>query len=357
MLGTRQNMTLKRPIAPSSSQIAPRSCEFARLRHVKQGVIVIALLTSATSAFAQGRVDDAKLSVGRVAMTQTQFDGSIMLMGTATAFAVAPGFFVTNSHAVSSPNSGSVDIWLVGPTQTQRAAKASIVYNDSRKDLAILSLPDNSFPVLPLATARVSAVSDVYAVGYPGLVDKALGRNADDLMSPTLGDIRQGRISNYLDRAPTGEQFATITHSAHITGGNSGGPLIDSCGRAIGVNTWNDKETQSYAFSIDTSVVIGALQELGVTVTADQNPCVSEGSPAPAPGSPAQITPAPPQAQNQSPRPEQGPRTSNGVLFWVMGAAIAAAAVLIFLPSRLSNMGRKVGQRTKRVRRKTGGRR
>ena len=59
-----------------------------------------------------------------------------------------------------------------------------------------------------------------------------------------------------------------IIHTALISHGNSGGPLVDMCERIIGVNTWileDEKYTNRVSFfSISASDLISFLGENGI---------------------------------------------------------------------------------------------
>ena len=39
------------------------------------------------------------------------------------------------------------------------------------------------------------------------------------------------------------KNIAMVMHSAKISGGNSGGPLVDACGRVVGINTYTHADT------------------------------------------------------------------------------------------------------------------
>ena len=65
-------------------------------------------------------------------------------------------------------------------------------------------------------------------MGFPGL-------NLDGATLPQAV-ITDGIVSNLIDL--NGQNL--IAHSAATAQGTSGGPLMDLCGRAVGVNTYSD---------------------------------------------------------------------------------------------------------------------
>lgn len=126
-----------------------------------------------------------------------------------------------------------------------------VVWRDSDLDLAVLKL-DKPLGT-PAVLARVEPDRDggVVAVGYPANSDKlAYADRADGLreylerMFSLDSVISRGNLQTvhedrtwWGDTLPEPLPLKIIGHGAIINKGNSGGPLFDSCGRVIGVNT------------------------------------------------------------------------------------------------------------------------
>jgi serine protease Do len=304
-------------------------------------------LAASGGALAQSAVEDARLGTVRVAIIETRPDGRRMLVSSASAFAVAPATFVTNSHALPDPGAGPAEILVVGATAALGVHEARIVAQDERADLAVLAIDTPVFPPLTLSTQPVSAADDVFALGYPGVVDDVLGLSAESIITPARADARSGNVSNYLDQAPTGQRLATLTHSAQLSGGNSGGPLVDSCGRVIGVNTWTDQEIQTYGFAVSTSVLLGLLGRETIAVQVDNSRCQPGASPPsttaavpaapkteapPSAGSAASDGPPPRAPQADAPAAQERRAASPGPIIAVTLLAILVLAAVIFLP-------------------------
>ena len=147
---------------------------------------------------------------------------------------IAPdGYLLTNAHVVD--DSRTVDIvFRDGATYG-----AHVVGTDPATDLAVIRATGSALPALELATADTLRVGQlVIAIGDPlGLqstvttgVVSALGRslNAND-----------GRIIENV-----------IQTDAALNPGNSGGPLVDTHGRVVGVNTAIIAGAQGIAFAI-----------------------------------------------------------------------------------------------------------
>lgn len=136
------------------------------------------------------------------------------------------GHVITNAHVV-----GAARIVTVGLIDGRRF-QAEVVGTDPRTDIAVVRLPAGvDLPALDL----VDAMDAGHGVGSPVF---ALGNPMGFRFSVTSGVISgAGRAYDVL----TPVEF--LQHDAALNPGNSGGPLVDSLGRVLGVNTATPPET------------------------------------------------------------------------------------------------------------------
>ena len=176
----------------------------------------------------------AARSVVRVVLISRR-GGGVELIGHGSGFAIAPDLVVTNAHVIAPmADDPAMRVGIV-PSQGSNGYFAKVVAYSPRNDLALLRLSEQgNLTPATLFTGPVTDGEDVYAVGYPGNVDQAQGLDPSDLMSPTAPVKTRGAVS--AGRSSKG--FDTILHTAPIGTGNSGGPLLDSCGRVIGANSF-----------------------------------------------------------------------------------------------------------------------
>lgn len=214
-------------------------------------------------------------SVVRVVLISTTGDG-VQLIGHGSGFVVAPDLVVTNAHVVAplaqDPNLRAGIV----PSQGKSGYFAKVVAFSPRNDLALLRLAEKgALSPATLFTGPVTDGEDVYAVGYPGNVDQAQGLNPADLMSPTAPVKTKGAVS--AGRSTRG--FDTILHTAPIGSGNSGGPLLDSCGRVIGANSFgtvSDTSADSdFYFAVSMREITRFLIGAGVNARTTGEPCRS----------------------------------------------------------------------------------
>ena len=243
---------------------------------------LLALLALLALCFAPQRVgaDPADIaaasrSVVRVVLITRNADG-VALVGHGSGFAVAPDLVVTNAHVVAplaeDPNMKAGIV----PSQGHSGYFSKVVAFSPKNDLALLRLTEKgSLAPATLFTGAVTDGEDVYAVGYPGNVDQAQGLNPADLMSPTAPVKSKGAVS--AGRSSKG--FDTILHTAPIGSGNSGGPLLDSCGRVIGANSFgtvNDTAADSeFYFAVSMREIVRFLINAGVSARTTGEPCRS----------------------------------------------------------------------------------
>ncbi len=217
----------------------------------------------------------ASRSVVRVVLVRTGWTG-VSMLGHGSGFAVAPDLIVTNAHVVEDAhNDGNVVIGVI-PSQGRDSYPAHIVAYSVANDLALLQLGNHAtLPPLTLFPGAVTDGMQVAAVGYPGNVDAAQGLNVGDMVTPqdtvkTYGQVSSGRSSR---------QFDTILHTAQLGAGNSGGPLLDTCGRVLGINSFgtisHNGTDSSFFFAISMRELQPFLKDAHVVPHLASLPCTS----------------------------------------------------------------------------------
>jgi hypothetical protein len=151
-----------------------------------------------------------------------------------------------------------------------------VVAISPRNDLALLEIAAGSLRLPPLALAGgVSGnLGEVTAVGYPMNVDLAQGLDIADIFRAQPPVKSRGFLSG---ERPS-RQFDTILHTAPIARGNSGGPLLDPCGRVIGVNSFSADSVSGDAefyFAVSLRELLPFLKNNGVEPVINALPCRS----------------------------------------------------------------------------------
>jgi S1-C subfamily serine protease len=163
-------------------------------------------------------------------------------LGTGTGFFVGPDLVVTNYHVIdeAGPDGIYVTNLALGSLQQAQLVKAQGPMGETGADFALLRVPGASQPSFQvLDSDRSLRLQAVIAAGYPG----DLLRTDSQFRALREGDLGAVPELAVTDGTISAEQSfdretSVIVHSAPISTGNSGGPLIDMCGRLIGVNTF-----------------------------------------------------------------------------------------------------------------------
>jgi hypothetical protein len=235
-----------------------------------------AMLALAGSAAAQTSVDDAERGIVRVVVILETTEGRL-LYGSGSGFVVAPNLVVTAAHVVAPARQRPEYGLAIVPPQGDGLIPARLIRFSPLSELALLEFrggPD--MPALTISTVEPHAGDSVVALGYPD-VDYQ-GATGADLLRPTPASRTSGQISSLRDRAPTGDPIPTINHQAVISSGSSGGPLLDECGRVIGVNSWHVSGTdtrETRGVSTRAALLLQFLDEAGVTPTLSDERCLS----------------------------------------------------------------------------------
>ena len=126
---------------------------------------------------------------------------------------------------------------------TKQSARASLVGTWRDLDLAVLFvLPQGTLDAeqrlspLSLAVEEPVPLLEVLSYGYPG---EANIDQVEGSVESLVATVTDGIVSRLVGRPWTtkGPKLTVVQHTAAITNGNSGGPVIDRCGRVLGVNT------------------------------------------------------------------------------------------------------------------------
>ena len=191
-----------------------------------------------------------------------------------TGFAVGGERVITNAHVVAEAMEDSRLSIGVVPAEGEEAVYARLVSVSPRNDLALLELTEPlGLPPLTIA-GNPPQSGAVTAIGYPLNVDRAQGLGQSDIFRAQPPVTATGFLSG---RRPSRE-FDTILHTAPIARGNSGGPLVDDCGRVIGVNSFGTESAGSDAeffFAISTRELLPFLRANDVTPRLNSLPCRS----------------------------------------------------------------------------------
>ncbi|WP_353229513.1 serine protease [Novosphingobium sp.] len=250
------------------------------VRPVLFAVAALALLLALVGVTRPALADPSDVAaagrgVVRVVLVRSGWLGTSML-GHGSGFAIAPDLIVTNAHVVEAAhNDGNVVMGVI-PSQGQNSYPARIIAYSPANDLALLQLGNHAaLPPLTLFPGPVTDGMQIAAVGYPANVDAAQGLSAGDMVTPqdtvkTYGQVSSGRSA---------KQFDTILHTAQLGAGNSGGPLLDTCGRVLGVNSFgtvSDNGTDSsFFFAISMREIIPFLKSAHVAPHLASLPCTS----------------------------------------------------------------------------------
>jgi S1-C subfamily serine protease len=199
-------------------------------------------LLDAYSAAIVGAVERAGPAVALVSVRR-RGNGAA---GTGSGFAFTPdGYLLTNSHVVHG--AGALRVAFAGG----REFDADLIGEDPDTDVAVVRVGADRLPVAELgqsATLRVGQIA--IAIGNPlgfqntvttGVIS-ALGRSLRAASGRSMDDI--------------------IQTDAALNPGNSGGPLVDSAGRVIGLNTAMIAGAQAICFATGVDTVRWVLAQL-----------------------------------------------------------------------------------------------
>ncbi|HVD86954.1 MAG TPA: MarP family serine protease [Solirubrobacterales bacterium] len=171
-----------------------------------------------------------------------------------SGWAVEPEIVVTNAHVLAGADDTTVT------TRDGAELDATPIYYEPDDDLALLRIGADLTP-LPIGPRRPVG-SDAAVLGYP--------ENGPYSLSPArVGETRETVSEDSYGNGPVDRRITALSGSVHS--GNSGGPLVNADGRAIGTVFAATTSGPRGGFAIPAELVRAALKRTAAAV--DTGPC------------------------------------------------------------------------------------
>ncbi|MES2149623.1 MAG: DegQ family serine endoprotease [Pseudomonadota bacterium] len=184
----------------------------------------------------------------------------VPVFGAGSGFIISPdGVILTNAHVVRDASEVTVKL------QDRREYRAKVLGSDPKTDVAVLKIDARNLPVVPIGKSSDLKVGEwVLAIGSPYGLDSTVTAGVVSAKGRSLED----------------SNVPFIQTDVAVNPGNSGGPLFNTRGEVIGINSQIYSQTGGYqglSFAIpidvayrikDQIVTTGKVQhaKLGVTI-------------------------------------------------------------------------------------------
>ncbi|MGO1068334.1 DegQ family serine endoprotease [Lysobacter sp. CA199] len=158
------------------------------------------------------------------------------------------GYVLTNHHVVDGADTVTVKL------TDRREFKAKVIGSDEQSDVALLKIDAKALPFLRTANASLTKAGQwVVAIGSPFGLDHSV----------TAGIVSAvGRSNPY---APDQRYVPFIQTDVAINQGNSGGPLLNTSGEVVGINSQIFSNSGGYmgvSFAIPIDVAMNSAEQL-----------------------------------------------------------------------------------------------
>jgi len=170
------------------------------------------------------------------------------VFGAGSGFIVSPdGVILTNAHVVQGADQVTVKL------QDRREFRAKVLGSDTRTDVAVLKIDARNLPTVPLGKSRSLLVGEwVLAIGSPYGLESTVTAG---VVSATGRNLQDGQVP-------------FIQTDVAVNPGNSGGPLFNTRGEVVGINSQIYSQTGGYqglSFSIPIDVAVKVKDQILAT--------------------------------------------------------------------------------------------
>ncbi|MDB5909004.1 MAG: peptidase [Massilia sp.] len=172
------------------------------------------------------------------------------VFGAGSGFIVSPdGVILTNAHVVRDASEVTVKL------QDRREYRARVLGSDPKTDVAVLKIDAKNLPVVPIGKSSDLKVGEwVLAIGSPFGLDSTVTAGVVSAKGRSLDD----------------SNVPFIQTDVAVNPGNSGGPLINTRGEVVGINSQIYSQTGGYqglSFAIPIDVAYRIKDQLVETGT------------------------------------------------------------------------------------------
>ena len=217
----------------------------------------IAVLCASSSLLASGRAYSASETASHVAaakpaMALIHHRSTLGTHSYGSGFLISTdGLVLTCNHVVdpapSETYAGNTGIgektWV--RLQSSDTYEAQTIYQDRELDIAVLRIQESGYPHLQLTRVLPSQGDEVLVLGYP--LGDALGKE----LAVTRGIVSAVRESGKI-----------LQVDAAVNAGNSGGPVIDSVGRVVGIAWAKIRGSEGLNLALSASTVLSSLDRI-----------------------------------------------------------------------------------------------
>lgn len=170
------------------------------------------------------------------------------VFGAGSGFIVSPdGVILTNAHVVQGADEVTVKL------QDRREFRAKVLGSDPKTDVAVLKIDGKNLPTVPVGKSRSLLVGEwVLAIGSPYGLESTVTAGVVSATGRSLQD----------------NQVPFIQTDVAVNPGNSGGPLFNTRGEVVGINSQIYSQTGGYqglSFAIPIDVAVKIKDQIVAT--------------------------------------------------------------------------------------------
>jgi serine protease Do len=170
--------------------------------------------------------------------------------GTGSGFIISPdGYILTNAHVVSAAQTVTVRL------TDRREYQAKVVGQDERTDVAVIKIEAQNLPVVKIGDPRLLKPGQwVVAIGSPFGFDNTATAGIISATARTLSSDN-----------PANNYVPFIQTDVAVNPGNSGGPLFNTRGEVVGINSQIFSQTGSYmglSFAIPIDIAVNVETQI-----------------------------------------------------------------------------------------------
>ncbi len=226
-------------------------------------------------------LEDIKTGVVRILGISKSLPGLEREISSGSGFLInTQDYVVTNRHVLIHKPSGKFlnAFGVMTSHNPEEWLEAELVWESQIYDLAILKVPGvaqgrHPLELGPPKLIQLQNADDVWSIGYPGASDTGVALGISLVPKQDKGVVRA--MEPRIIHPSSGIQVNTIDHGATINSGNSGGPLVDDCGRVVAINTLKavGDGVEGTFFSVSSEYLVQQLKTMNISFALAESRC------------------------------------------------------------------------------------